>query len=185
MSHSKNAFLGVDGAVTKTDEPVDMLSASHDRIRRQCRTLIKLQAHIDKHGADDQAQRAASRVMRYFDEAVVLHHEDEEQDVFPALTAAATAVELPTTLSLCARLTQEHAKMGYGWQNVREHLEPIAKGEKHHLPQALVLQFTHAYEKHTDLEDRVLLPLVRKLLGVDQLTRIINAMRARRGLSPA
>lgn len=185
MSDSKKTFEGIDSKVTNTDNPVDRLSACHDRIRRQCRTLIKLRAHTDKHGSNDQAQRAACRVMRYFDEAVVVHHADEEQDVFPALTLASTAADLPATLSLCARLKHEHAKMGDNWQMVREHLTPIAKGEKHKLPQALVLRFTHAYEKHTDLEDRMLLPLVSKLLGADQLARINYAMRARRGLSLA
>lgn len=65
--------------------PLEMLAACHGRVQHQCKTLLRLVTHLQTHGADRPAQEAANAVMRYFDTAARHHHEDEEQDLFPAL----------------------------------------------------------------------------------------------------
>ncbi len=67
------------------EAPLEMLSACHGRIERQCATLRRLVPHLASHGADEGARTAAANVMRYFDTAAKHHHEDEEKDLFPAL----------------------------------------------------------------------------------------------------
>ena len=62
------------------DQPVAVLKHCHGRIRKQLATLEKLLAHLPAHGADEQARHAATSVLKYFDKAAHLHHEDEEQD---------------------------------------------------------------------------------------------------------
>ena len=66
------------------EAPLEMLGTCHGRIEHQCETLRRLLAHLPVHGADAQARNAASAVMRRFDSAARDHHEDEEQDLFPA-----------------------------------------------------------------------------------------------------
>ena len=65
--------------------PLEMLSACHHRVERQCATLRRLVAHLATRGADADAAAAAAAVLRYFDSAAKDHHADEEQDLFPAL----------------------------------------------------------------------------------------------------
>ncbi|MCB1958559.1 MAG: hemerythrin domain-containing protein, partial [Rhodocyclaceae bacterium] len=66
------------------DQPFELLSACHDRVQRSLDLLRRLQDHLAIHGADGQAQDAARDVLRYFDIAAPLHHDDEERHIFPA-----------------------------------------------------------------------------------------------------
>jgi hypothetical protein len=71
------------------NQPIAVLKHCHDRIRKQLETLQKLLAHLPKHGADADAQKAAQAVLKYFNNAAHLHHEDEEQNLVPMLQATA------------------------------------------------------------------------------------------------
>ena len=79
------ALPGQNHPSASFEVPLEMLAACHQRIVQQCDTLNRLLPHLAAHGADLQAQQAAQAVLRYFDQAAVDHHADEEQDLFPAL----------------------------------------------------------------------------------------------------
>ncbi|MDE3208835.1 MAG: hemerythrin domain-containing protein, partial [Pseudomonadota bacterium] len=66
-------------------EPVEMLDACHERMRRHCQTLEKLVTHLGMTGADESARQAAANVIRYFDQSALDHHADEEVNLFPLL----------------------------------------------------------------------------------------------------
>ncbi len=72
------------------DEPLEMLAACHERIEAQLRTLERLGPHLEKHGCDAEAKAAAQAVLRYFDTAGRLHHQDEDDDQRPAPPPPAT-----------------------------------------------------------------------------------------------
>jgi len=80
------------------EAPLEMLSACHARIERQCATLRRLVPHLAAHGTDADARAAAAAVMRYFDTSAVHHHADEEADLFPALLEA-----IPGSDPVCLR----------------------------------------------------------------------------------
>ena len=67
------------------DEPLEMLAACHERIEAQLGTLERLAQHLPRHGCDADARSAAAAVVRYFDTAGMLHHQDEDEDLFPLL----------------------------------------------------------------------------------------------------
>ena len=69
------------------DQPFEMLDACHDRVRRSLDLLARLRSYLRDKGCDDSARQAARDVLRYFDMAAPLHHEDEERHVFPPLLA--------------------------------------------------------------------------------------------------
>lgn len=180
------SFEGFEAVTASTDDPLGMLAACHGRVRKQCATLRALLPHLKSHGADDQAASAAHRVMRYFDEAALHHHADEQEDLFPQLAASAMGErEIQTVRELCGRLTSEHLAMGELWQQLRGHL---IQARSHQIPDLLALtplvqQFTKAYETHTAFEDERLLPLASKLLSTDALQRLGNSMKKRRLLA--
>ena len=66
------------------DDPLEMLHACHGRILGQCDTLKKLTAYLPVHGCDQQARQAAQNILRFFDSAGHFHHQDEEENLFPA-----------------------------------------------------------------------------------------------------
>jgi hemerythrin-like domain-containing protein len=160
--------------------PLEMLAACHGRVQHQCQTLLRLLAHLQIHGADRAAQEAASAVMRYFDTAARDHHEDEEQDLFPALLESMAGSDAVCLRDLTASLSVEHRELERRWRTLRLRLEQVVAGHTTTLPDAEVLDLVGLYERHIAREDAELLPMARRLLSDAELDRIGLAMRTRR-----
>jgi iron-sulfur cluster repair protein YtfE (RIC family) len=104
------------------EAPFEMLSACHERVQRMLKLLARLQQHLARHGWSPDVGQAAQDVMRYFDQAAPLHHEDEERHVFPPILAGGDEV-------LCAvvkRLQQDHLDMAAAWQRARAVLATLS-----------------------------------------------------------
>lgn len=172
-------------AAPAMDEPIEMLHACHERVRGQLRTLQRLAQWLPGHGADEQAQRAARAVMRYFDLAAVNHHQDEEQDLLPAMQAAVPADERERLQALDARIRSEHVELGDAWQVLREALAQIVEGRDAALDEARVLHFAAAYETHIRLEEEDIFPWAERVLGAEAVQRMSHAMTARRRVKTA
>jgi len=165
-----------------TETPLEMLSACHDRMQRQCATLKRLVPHLAQHGADESARNAAGNVMRYFDTSARHHHADEEEDLFPALIESMAGSDAVCLRDLTERLKAEHRALDLAWQCVRGVLERVARGESVRLASNDVEALVGQYERHIECEEKELLPMVARLLSDDDLTRIGRAMRERRGI---
>src|SRR3954467_13650480 len=120
------------------DQPIAVLKHCHDRIRKQLATLEKLLAHLADHGADEQARQAAAAVLKYFDKAAHLHHDDEEQDLIPMLTAIAQGEDAATLQALAPVILQDHQDMDALWQDLHEQLCAVADGSGTALPSGTV-----------------------------------------------
>ncbi len=107
------------------DQPFEMLDACHDRVRRSLDLLRRLRDYLHSHGCDDSARQAARDVLRYFDIAAPLHHEDEELHVFPPLLAQEHDAPLVT---LVRQLQRDHLHMAERWAAARGALQAMADG---------------------------------------------------------
>jgi len=174
------SFPGFNSPAAGFDEPVDMLSACHDRLRQRCDTLAKLPGHIDLHGADDQARSAAQSILRYFDGPALYHHADEEKDLFPALLESVAGSDAACLRGLFDRLSTEHRSLENQWQRLRPLLTELAEGRAPELPQADIQTFIDEYAGHLECEDQELLPLAKRMLGEAELQKIGRAMQDRR-----
>jgi len=175
-------FPGYVAPAAGTEAPLEMLAACHGRVQRQCATLKRLVAHVAAQGADAQAQSAAASVMRYFDTAAVHHHEDEEQDLFPALLESMAGSDAVCIREITDGLVRDHRALEVAWRRVRATLVRIAAGENVALESADVEALVGLYERHIEVEERELLPMAARLLDDDELARIGRAMRERRGI---
>jgi pyridoxamine 5'-phosphate oxidase len=164
------------------DQPVAVLKHCHGRIRKQLATLEKLLAHLPEHGADEQARQAATAVLKYFDKAAHLHHEDEEQDLLPMLLAVAKGDDAATLQALAPVILQEHKDMDAMWQDLHEQLTGIADGSGTQLSASIVRRFVQSYQGHMEREEGIVAPMALRLFGPDQMARLGAAMRRRRGL---
>jgi hemerythrin-like domain-containing protein len=162
------------------DHPLEMLAACHDRIEERLDVLQRLLAHLPAHGCDEQAQQAATNVMRYFDTAGEHHHEDEEANLFPAL--AASKADDTNMLELIARLQREHEVMRALWQSLRIGLKRIADGVSADLDRGLVERFSAVYREHIEFEEAELLPLAERVLSAEEHAALGAAMAQRRGV---
>lgn len=161
------------------DDPLEMLQACHGRITAQCDTLQRLVAHLQTHGNDEQAGQAARAILRYFDTAGQYHHQDEEQDLFPALLASGN----PSASEYVARLLAEHKVMDAAWQALRPLLIAIAEDNANTLDADVVAHFIDSYARHIAFENSLLLPLATTLLDTQQLQLLGRCMAERRGVA--
>lgn len=157
------------------DDPLEMLRACHERILRHCALLCRLAAHLSVSGADTDARTAAVRAWRYFTEAAVNHHRDEEDDLFPLLVRVSEGADLVSLLRA------EHAALDAAWQAVRPALEALAAGREAMLDADAVAAMAQAYRAHIEREERDLLPLAARLLDAEQLAHLGQRMATRRG----
>ena len=164
------------------DQPVAVLKHCHGRIRKQLATLEKLLGHLPEHGADEQARQAATAVLKYFDKAAHLHHEDEEQDLLPMLLAVAQGEDAATLQALAPVILQEHKEMDAMWQDLHEQLTAIADGSGTQLSASIVRRFVQSYQGHMEREEGIVASMALRLFGPGQMARLGEAMRRRRGL---
>jgi len=173
---------GFSAPAAGTEAPLEMLSACHDRVQRQCATLRRLVPHLAAHGADPAARTSATNVMRYFDTSAKHHHDDEEEDLFPALIESMPGSDAVCVRQMIEGLKVEHRTLETAWRHLRGVLERIAGGESVLLGLDAVEAFVGLYERHVEREESELLPMAARLLSDDDLARIGRAMRERRGI---
>lgn len=179
------AQAGVPGVASPGagfEQPFEMLAACHERVERMLDLLVKLRRHLQAHGADEQARQAARDVMRYFDLAAPLHHQDEEIHVFPVLMARGDAA----LSALVQRLLRDHRDMESAWTRVRAVLDAVAGGlDALDDRQVSALDdFAALYARHLRDEDSTAYPGAMALIAPDALHTMAEDMMVRRGVTP-
>ena len=173
---------GMRTVLASWEQPFDMLRACHDRVRRMLTLLGKLQAHVLANGMDDQAMQAAKDVMRYFDLAAPLHHQDEELHVFPAAHNSGD----PDAIAAVKRLAVEHQTMEADWRNLRKELQALlVESPSKSLPPTwqtdqLVRSFSARYTEHIRIEEQMVYPSVEASLRPQDAQDMGREMAARR-----
>jgi len=162
------------------EQPFEMLEACHQRVQRSLDLLQRLIGYLDDHGHDATSRSAADDVLRYFDLAAPLHHEDEELHVFPALADSPD----PALRQAIATLRDDHVRMAARWALARQLLlawrdepsPPALDGPS----RALLKAFGDAYGAHIALEEGLVYPAARTAFDDTGLARIGAEMQARR-----
>lgn len=171
---------GFNAPAAGFDQPFEMLSACHERVERTLRLLKKLVDHVEKNGCDEQARSAANDVLRYFDIAAPLHHDDEELHVFPLLLAQGD-VALSARVR---RMQADHEHMNKVWSELRIPLVALANTAGADVSLTKLRQksqaFCDVYASHLETEELVLFPAAARLKKPDELQRMGDDMRRRR-----
>ena len=164
------------------DQPFELLDACHDRVRRSLDLLRRLRDYLRQQDCDDSARQAARDVLRYFDIAAPLHHEDEELHVFPPLLAQTGDAPLA---ALVRQLQRDHVLMAERWAAARGALQELAEGL---IPaftpahEAAFERFADCYADHLRHEDDSVYPAARALLGPQDQQAMGREMALRRGV---
>jgi hemerythrin-like domain-containing protein len=163
------------------DEPMEMLAACHARAGQRVDLLERLGEHLAaRPGVDAPAREAASDLLRYFDLAAPLHHEDEERHVLPRLVREGRML-------LAEQIKADHASFGESWGAIREDLARlVAQGDD--LNEGLAARrerwhaFAQAYRAHIALEEAEAFPAVDASLDDEARLHMGVEMARRRGV---
>jgi pyridoxamine 5'-phosphate oxidase len=165
-------------------QPIAVLKHCHDRIRKQLQTMQNLLGHLPKHGADVDAQKAAQAVLKYFNHAAHLHHEDEEQNLIPMLLATARDADAALLAELTPAILAGHQQMDQDWSILKSQLEQIANGASSTLSASDVARFCDTYAAHMVVEESNIAPMAKRLFSAEQMAQLGSAMQVRRGITP-
>lgn len=120
-------------------------------------------------GLIDAAARARSiarDTVAFFDDMIVNHHEDEEQQLFPAVRKAARpGTEHEEVVALTERLTADHRQLEAEWKKIRPQLKQIAGGHGEKLDVDAVTRLVIGYKAHAHFEETLFLPLAERILS--------------------
>ncbi len=150
------------------DDARTLWLACHAQVRRFSALLLRLEGHLQTHGYDEEARQAAQSIRRYFNQAAPLHHQDEAEDLFPALLALSGQGTVAAQHFL-----EEHSLLELLWRQIDADLQA------QRLDADVVKRFAEAYARHAQDEEDWALPLFAELPAT-QLQRIGERMVARR-----
>lgn len=175
-----NTFPGFESPGANFEQPFEMLHACHDRVRRSLSLLEKLVAYLDTHGPDEKSRSAAADVLRYFDLAAPLHHQDEEINVFPVLLARKDAA----LHEIVNSLQRDHLRMNSLWSALREPLarwsRPDSDERADEATRNNVILFSKVYASHLQTEEGIVFPAARACMNLDAQHLAGQHMQARR-----
>ncbi len=163
------------------DQPLEMLHACHDRVRRSLDLLVRVCERLEAGHIDAAVHEAAADVVRYFDKAAPHHHEDEEQHIFPRVLSLAQDAAVRAAV---LRLQEDHLAMEQQWSRLRTPLAALARGHAdafgaEQLESARL--FASLYTSHMVLEDDIVFPAAVVLMDEDALRAMGAEMESRRG----
>jgi pyridoxamine 5'-phosphate oxidase len=164
------------------DQPLAVLKHCHDRIRKQLATLEKLSPHLQKHGADIEAQKAVLAILKYFQNAAPLHHDDEEVDLLPELQRTAQGADAELLAMILPTILQQHQQMAQQWRALESQLSKIAEGASAELDDSHVAAFRALYQDHMQIEETQIAPMAMRLFNAGQMHKLGRAMQTRRGI---
>lgn len=171
---------GFNSPAAGFEQPYEMLTACHERLQRTLDLLDRLITHVAQTGHDAQSRSAAADVLRYFDLAAPLHHQDEELHVFPPLLAGEDAA----LQAVVRRLRDEHREMETLWAALRPTLLRWSEAGASDTPDAALRaraeRFVQLYAGHIPVEETLVFPGAQAGMDAVQQDAMGQEMQVRR-----
>ncbi|MEO8836551.1 MAG: hemerythrin domain-containing protein [Caldimonas sp.] len=162
--------------------PPDAFVCLDDFHRRTAIALVRLAALMTNllHGETQAGTRdLAWQVIEHFSVPARQHHQDEERYVFPPLIDGGD----PETVQAVLRLQQDHGWLEEDWMELAPHLAAVASGQGWYdldlLREGANVFIALSYD-HIALEESLIYPQARALLGARERSEMDRAMADRR-----
>lgn len=128
--------------------------------------LQSLRELPDLVAAAKRAQAIASDTLELFAKSILVHHGDEERELFPAVLAdASPGDEHQAVQTMVRHLQDEHRAIEAAWKSLRSEMQAAAAGKPARLDAQAVNEFVLAYQAHVRHEEQEFLPLAAKILS--------------------
>lgn len=113
-----------------------------------------------------RARARAADVLKMFRDRLLVHHHDEERDLFPAvLQVAAPGDEAERAQSMVTQLVREHSEIAQLWKQLEPDVQAIANGELPQLNSALLHELVKRFNEHVRTEEVEFLPFAQLVLA--------------------
>lgn len=159
--------------------PFDVLDECHRQIMAGLDRMDELLIHLERQGVDGRARELARDIFMFFNLTARLHHQDEEQHIFPPLLVSSDDELVRQVL----RLQQDHCWIEEDWRELAPQFEAIAAGYNWYNPEQLALAiptFKALYHDHIALEESMVYPEARARIAAWELHGMGREMASRR-----
>lgn len=165
-------------------DPLRDFSRSHAGILLRLEELRGLATKLAQGGAGRRALRErAQEILAFFREAVLGHHAEEEDALFPAVArSAAAGDEAALVASLAVRLVREHREIEEDWKAIEPALVRLSRGRSAELDAGIVARLCDRYAAHARFEESGYLPLAARILDADDRASLALALHLRHSL---
>jgi hemerythrin-like domain-containing protein len=172
---------GSPSAIAYTGEALAVFEASHVGILEKLERLRALPGQFAELGAAPAVCEAAARLHRFFNDAVLQHHDEEEHELFPALRHSAQAGdEAGLVDAITGRLQNEHRQLEEMWDRIEPVLRRLGRAKPVALDAAFIERFATAYAEHARFEEAAVLPLAERILKAGDRSALALALAMRR-----
>ncbi len=160
-------------------DPLHIILAEHDRQRRVAEWLWT-------HSADQRLapiQEQVATLLAYLTRDLLLHHRDEEDDLFPVLRVRCVPTDGIETI--LAELDRDHAAESFLVRDIAVDLRVVAESRDLESPARFFTSlriFVEGQRRHLSWENRVVMPLAGKRLTRQDLETLGRNMAARRDM---
>ena len=149
--------------IVNTDTPLAGFSDSHRGIVCGLRAFASLP---ELAAAATRSRAVAADTLALFDDAVLPHHADEENELFPAvLRSAEPGSERGQVQAMVDRLVAEHRSVEALWKQLKPQVKRAAAATAAALDADAVEALVIAYNRHAAYEELEFLPLAATILG--------------------
>jgi hypothetical protein len=145
------------------DAPLTGFSRCHAGMLSRLQFSGELPALLE---AAERSRRIATDMLDLFGKAVIEHHAEEEDDLFPAvLRSAHPSAEHDRVAALVEQLTAQHRAVERIWQELEPALRLASRGKPAVLDGQQLQELVQRYQGHARLEEQQFLPLAQEILG--------------------
>lgn len=159
------------------DEPLEYIFADHYRQRSVCAALKRF-AEARKVGRVE-----ADNVVAFLTGDLITHHQDEDNDLFPAIRRRAHPED--NLGPILARLSEDHKRSDPMIDEIVATLSKDISSDPIALTSAqaeMMLAYAAHEHRHLVIENGIVLVIARKRLTAADIGKIRNSMKARRGV---
>ena len=156
----------------------ELLLECHQRIRSFVERAARLAAA--SNAPETQISDAAGRVLRYFEEALPLHVQDEEQSLLPRLRGHDERVD-----AALDQMSEEHASHQSGLEKLTGLCRTLAGAPERHSELSSELARVAAeldveFGTHLRSEEETIIPAIARFLSANEQSEMILELRERR-----
>ncbi len=154
------------------------LKTYHEDILQTGEKLLKLVDEIKQHGINQDLAIQCMNLYCYYEHANHLHHQDEEQALFPLLIGKSPLVD-----GMMERLILDHEEIEKAWKLLAEKLcKPELISNYDELID-LAKDFEKQQREHLTREDEDFSPKVKEIINDDQVKHVGQKMAQLRHLA--
>ncbi|NOQ17021.1 MAG: hypothetical protein GQ581_08170 [Methyloprofundus sp.] len=149
--------------ITGFSDGLVVLKSYHEDFIEHGNKLLQLVANLKEHGMSEAYANECMATYCHYDHATFLHHQDEEQGLFPLLLGNSALVD-----GMIERLMLDHEEIEAAWKLISDQLKQPELITNFDALQSSAIEFEKLLREHLTREDEDFSPHAQAILNDKQ-----------------